>query len=112
MSDINFDAVYTAILSGSFDSSLDRFDIAIKERRKIVGLMNASKLKKGARVKLYGLSPKVLNDRVGEIASVPTGRGTKRFDVKLDHELVLRGRITDYIPGVPVDCIQPLEQEA
>jgi hypothetical protein len=106
MADITAQQVITAILTGVCDSELDRVSEVTRERQKIVGQMNAVRLKVGDRVELFGLSPKTLNGLIGEVSTAPRGRGSKRFDVKLDHETFHRGRVTDTIHGIPAQCLK------
>jgi sulfate adenylyltransferase subunit 1 (EFTu-like GTPase family) len=105
---MNFPEVYTAILSGDLDEDLDGVVRAVNDRRRIMGDINSVTMKVGDKVQLQGLSPKSLNGLVGHITKTPSGR-SKRFDVKLLHEIVLRHRVTDVVHGIPVQCVVKMD---
>lgn len=105
------DEIVKALMQGDVDSDLDKVYNACRDRQKIVGRKNLLTLREGAKVELFGLSPKTLNGLQGTIKATPAGRrrNTTRFDVQLDHEIILRNQLTTVVHGVPSECIKAVE---
>lgn len=106
---LNAGEIARAILAGEADGDLEMVYTAFKNRKEVLAQRNLHSLRVGQRVKLFGLTPKVLNGKVGEIVRLPRNGNSKRFDVKLDNEIVLRGRVTQDVGGVPVQCLEVIE---
>jgi hypothetical protein len=97
--------VITALLRGDFDDVLPDFSDAIQARREMNAQKNLVSLRLGDPVVLSNLRERNLNGQTGVISGLPKNGRSKRFDVTLDKEAMIKHRYTKDVPGVPSQCI-------
>ena len=101
-----------AVLNGDYDNDLKALGEAVRARRKDVSKkeaqMNALFLSPGDRVRLKGLSPKLLNGAVVEVVKINKTRAVVKSTDETTGQAATR--ISSYGgTTVPLSCVEKIE---
>jgi hypothetical protein len=112
---MNISDVIAAILTGEFDSHLDRIFSATRDRQKSVRDIASTQLKLtleiGDRIEIFNISPKYLSGAKGAITKIERDRGKGYVSIKLDSP-VYKGKMwgKEDITGIPIVCLRKIEE--
>lgn len=103
-------AIFDGVMDDDFDALIDAYKSRVRTVRENKGRLNALTIKPGDRVQITNISPKYLDGLEGVVltASVGSGRGKPRFDVKVDR-MPRQGTSRFYnntVHGVPASALR------